>query len=56
VAFSASENDRFQQGAMGIPATLEGCLLLNFTSYLNVQTGCFISFLKKRLRDLLADF
>jgi hypothetical protein len=28
VVFSATENDRFQQKAMGIPAILEGSLLL----------------------------
>jgi hypothetical protein len=28
VVFSATKNDRFQQKAMGIPAMLEGLLLL----------------------------
>jgi hypothetical protein len=39
VAFSATENDRFQQYVMGIPAILEGWLLLTFASYLNLQIG-----------------
>tara|TARA_R110001599_G_scaffold175574_1_gene367643 strand:- start:630 stop:809 length:180 start_codon:yes stop_codon:yes gene_type:complete len=39
VVFSATENDRFQQKVMGIPAILEGWLLLTFASHLNLQTG-----------------
>tara|TARA_R110001592_G_scaffold238227_1_gene497711 strand:- start:2756 stop:2920 length:165 start_codon:yes stop_codon:yes gene_type:complete len=39
VVFSAIEKVRFQQKAMGIPAIPEGCLLLTFASYLNLQIG-----------------
>jgi|TARA_R110001592_G_scaffold363161_1_gene680853 hypothetical protein len=39
VVFSATENDRFQQKAMGISALLERLVMLNFTSYRNLETG-----------------
>jgi hypothetical protein len=39
VVFSGTEKDRFQQKAIGIPAVLEGWLLLISDQYHDFQTG-----------------
>ena len=42
VVFSATENDRFQQKAMGISSMQVGWLLLTFIHSVSDQNGCFI--------------